>query len=108
MFCCIFLTNILQNRRKRISATLLDDGTRHGHTLSQPAHIVRQPSARQRNAIQNVFRCCIAKKEERKAGGGGLGTGLRAPLKPIQCLWCFFACVVVVVVFYGLGGKLLI
>ena len=39
------------------------------------------------------FRCCIAKKEERKAGGGGwgLGTGLRAPLKPIQCLWCFFA-----------------
>ena len=43
-------------------------------------------------------------------GGGGLGTGLRAPLKPIQCLWCFFACAVVVV-FYGLeggGGKLLI
>ena len=43
-----------------------------------------------------------------------MGTGLRAPLKPIQCLWCFFcffffACVVVVV-FYGLGGggKLLI
>ena len=38
-----------------ISATLLDDGTRHGHTLSQPAHIVGQPSARQRNAIQNVL-----------------------------------------------------
>ena len=40
--------------------------------------------------------------------GGRLGTGLRAPLKPIQCLWWFFfACVVVV--FYGLeGGKLLI
>ena len=55
MFCCIFLTNILQNRRKRISATLLDDGTRHGQTLSQPAQIVGQPSARQRNAIQNVL-----------------------------------------------------
>ena len=55
MFCCIFLTNILQNQRKRISATLLDDGTRHEHTLSQPAHIVWQPSARQRNAIQNVL-----------------------------------------------------
>ena len=26
MFCCNFLTDILQNRRKRISATLLDDG----------------------------------------------------------------------------------
>ena len=55
MFCCIFLANILQNRRKRISAKLLDDGTRHGHTLSQPAHIVGQPSARQRNTIQNVL-----------------------------------------------------
>ena len=106
MFCCIFLTNILQNRRKRNSATLLDDGTRHGHTLSQPAHIVGQPA----KCHSKYFRCCIAKKEERKAGGG-LGTGLSAPLKPIQCLWCcFFACVVVVV-FYGLGwrgGKLLI
>ena len=55
MFCCIFLTNILQNRRKRISATLLDDGTRHGQTLSQPAQIVGQPSARQQNTIQNVL-----------------------------------------------------
>ena len=78
MFCClimcIFLTNILQNRRKRIIAKVLNDGTRHGHTLSQPAHNVGQPSARQRNAIQS-FRCCIAKKEERKAGvrGGGVG-----------------------------------
>ena len=48
----IFLTNVLQNLRKRISAKLLDGGTRHGHTLSQPAHNVEQPSARQRNAIQ--------------------------------------------------------
>ena len=56
MFCCIimciFLTNVLQNLRKRISAKLLDGGTRHGHTLSQPAHNVEQPSAVQRNAIQ--------------------------------------------------------
>ena len=42
------------------------------------------------------FRCCIAKKKERKAGegggeggGGGLATNLRAPLKPIQFFWCF-------------------
>ena len=36
--------------------------------------------------------------------GGGLGTGLRAQLKPIQCLWCFssFACVVVFLRFYFL------
>ena len=38
-------------------------------------------------------------------GVGGFGTGLRAPLKPIQYLWCFsFACVV----FYGLGGGQLL
>ena len=40
--------------------------------------------------------------------GGGVVTGLRAPLKPIQCLWCFssFACVVVVFLrfFFFLGG----
>ena len=48
----IDLTNILQNPSKRISAKLLDDGTNNGHTLSQPAHNVGQPSARQRNAIQ--------------------------------------------------------
>ena len=48
----IFLTNVLQNLRKRISAKLLDAGTSHGRTLSQPAHNVEQPSARQRNAIQ--------------------------------------------------------
>ena len=97
MFCCIFLTNILQNRRKRISATLLDDGTRHGHTLSQPAHIVGQPSARQRNAIQNVLdRCCKAKKEERKAGGG-VGDRLESPVETHSMFVVFFACVVVVV-----------
>ena len=54
-FVAFFSLIFLQNRRKRISAMLLDDGTRHGHTLSQPAHIVGQPSARQRNAIKNVL-----------------------------------------------------
>ena len=37
MFCCIihvhFLTNVLQNLTKRISAKLLEGGTRHGHTM---------------------------------------------------------------------------
>ena len=55
MFCCIimfiFLTNVLQNLRKRISAKLLDGGTRNGHTIFQQAHNVEQPSA-QRNVIQ--------------------------------------------------------
>ena len=37
---CIFLTNVLQNLRKRIIAKLLDGGSRHGHTLFQPAHNV--------------------------------------------------------------------
>ena len=107
-FVAFFLTNILQNRRKRISATLLDDGTRHGHTLSQPAHNVAQPSACQRNAIQNVLDVAYQKKEERKAGGGGgwLGTGLRALLEPIQCLWCFFLHVLLLFFtgFFFLGG----
>ena len=75
MFCCIFLTNILQNLRKRISATLLDDGTRHGHTLSQLAHIVGQPSARQRNAIQNVLDVASQKRKNGRRGGGGGGWG---------------------------------
>ena len=78
MFCCIFLTIILQNRRKRISTKLLDDGTRHGHTISQPAHIVGQPSARQLNAIQ-MFQMLHSKKGRKECVGGGLGTGLRAP-----------------------------
>ena len=36
----ILVTNILQNQRKRISAKLLDGGTKQGHTLFQPAHNV--------------------------------------------------------------------
>ena len=53
--------------RKRISAKLLDGGTRHGHTLSQSAHNVEQQSARQRNAIQ-MFKMLHSKKV-RKEGG---------------------------------------
>ena len=73
MFCCVFLTNILQNRRKRISATLLDDGTRHGHTLSQPAHIVGQPSALQP-----------------EGGGGGVGDPLESPVETHSMFVVFF------------------
>ena len=47
-----FLTNVLQNLRKRISAKLLEGGTRHGHTLSQSVHNAEQQAAHQRNAIQ--------------------------------------------------------
>ena len=70
----IFLTNVLQNLRKRISAKLPDGGTRHGHTLSQPAHNVKQPSARQRIAIQ-MFQMFHSKKERRGrvCVGGGVG-----------------------------------
>ena len=98
---CIFLTNVLQNLRKRISAKLQDGGTKHGHTLSQPAHNVGQPSARQRNPFK-CFRCCIAKKEERKAGKvpGGVETHS-----------IFVVSLHVLLLFlYGLvgGGKLLI
>ena len=111
MFCCIFLMNILQNRRKRISAKLLDDGTRHGHTKSQPAHIVGQPSVRQRSAIQ-MFQMLHSKRGRKECGeaggggGGGVGDRLESPLKPIQCLCCFssFACVVVVFLRFFLGG----
>ena len=78
MFCCksmyIFLTNVLQNLRKRISAKQLDGGTRHGHTLSHPAHNVEQPSARQRNAIQ-MFSILHSKKERKEGGGGGVRGG---------------------------------
>ena len=72
---CIFLTNVLQKLRKRISAKLLDGGTRHGHTLSHGAHNVKKPSARQRSAIQK-------RKKGRRGegvcvwgGGGGVATG---------------------------------
>ena len=70
---CIFLTNVLQNLRKCISAKLLDGGTRHGHTLSQPAHNVEQPSARQRNATQMFY--ILHSRNGRKEGGGGCVRG---------------------------------
>ena len=77
MFCCIimciFLTNVLQNLRERISEKLVDGGTRHGHTLSQPTHNVEQPSSRQRNAIQ-MFQMMQSKKG-RKEGRGGCVCG---------------------------------
>ena len=76
---CIFLTNVLQNLRKRISAKLLDGGTRHGHTLSQPTHNVEQPSS---EMPFKCFRCCIAKKEEKKAGGEGVCGGWRLAKEP--------------------------
>ena len=37
-------------------------------------------------------------------GGGEVATGYRAPLKLIQFLWVFFACVVVVFVRFEGGG----
>ena len=56
------------------------------------------------------FRCCIAKKEERKAGsgygggGGGVGDRLESPVETHSILVVFFACVVVVFVRFGGGG----
>ena len=90
MFCCIFLTNILQNRRKRISAKLLDDGTRHGHTISQPAHIVGQPSVRQRSAIQ-MFQMLHSKRGRKECGeGGGVGDRLESPVETHLMFVVFF------------------
>ena len=100
---CIFLTNVLQKLRKRISAKLLDGGTRHGHTLSQPAHNVKKPSARQRSAIQK-------RKKGRRGkcvcvwGGGGGGDRLESPVETHSIFVGFFACVVVVFVRVGGGG----
>ena len=59
------------------------------------------------------FRCCKAKKEERKAGegvcvcgGGGVGDRLEGPVEThsIFVVFLFFACVVVVFVRSGGGG----
>ena len=101
---CSFLTNVLQKLRKRISAKLLDGGTRHGHTLSQPAHNVKKPSARQRSAIQKrkkgrrVECVCVG------GGGGGGGDQLESPVETHSIFVGFFACVVVVFVRFGGGG----
>ena len=96
---CIFLTNILQNRRKRISAKLPDGGTRYGQTLFQPATI-----GPERNALK-CFGCCI-EKERKKEGREGWGwrPAREPPLKLIQFLWCFCGSACVVVIFTVWGG----
>ena len=106
---CIFLTNVLQNIRKRFSAKLLDGGTRHGHTLSQPAHNVEQPSARQRNVIR-MFEMLHNKKGRKEGGGrcvcggggGGVGVGDRLEshiethsiFVVFYCICCCYFCTV--------------
>ena len=101
-----FLTNILQNRRKRISAKLLEDSTRHGHTLSQPAHNVGQQSTHGEMPFE-CCRCCIAKKEERKAGGGGGGwRPAREPVETHSIFVVFFLmCCCFFTVHRGGGGN---
>ena len=76
MFCCIimciFLTNVLQNLRERISEKLLDGGTRHG--LPYPSQHTMSSNHRHASEMPfKCFRCCKAKKEERKAGEGVCG-----------------------------------
>ena len=57
------------------------------------------------------FRCCIAKREEWKAGegcvcdgGGGFGDRLESPVETHSILWWVFLHDCVVVVFVRLGG----
>ena len=104
---CIFLTNVLQNIRKRFSAKLLDGGTRH--TLSQPAHNVEQPSARQRNVIR-MFEMLHNKKGRKEGGrkvcvwrgggGGGVGDRLESHIEThsifvvFYCICCCCFCTV--------------
>ena len=98
---CIFLTNILQNRRKRISAKLLDDGTTHGHYTMSGNH---RPAS---EMPFKCFRCCIAKQEDNKAGGGGGGGGgdrLESPVETHSIFVGFFFAFVVVLRFGG-GGT---
>ena len=115
MFCCIitciFLTNVLHYIRKRFSAKLLDGGTRHGRTLSQPAHNVEQPSARQRNVIR-MFEMLYNKKRRKEGGGkvcvwggwggegGGVGDRLESHIEThsifvvFYCICCCCFCTV--------------
>ena len=69
---CIFLTNILQNRRKRISAKLLDDGTTHGHYTMSGNH---------RPASEMPFKW---------GGGGGGGDRLESPVETHSIFVGFF------------------
>ena len=56
------------------------------------------------------FRCCIAKKEERKAGegvvgwGGGGGDRLESPVETHSIFVRFFFSHVLLLFLYGLGG----
>ena len=57
------------------------------------------------------FRCCIAKKEERKAGGGGVGDRLESPVETHSMFVVFVFLHVLFLLFFtvwGGGGKLLI
>ena len=49
------------------------------------------------------FRCCIAKKEERKAGGG-VGDRLESPVETHSMFVVFFLHVLLLLFFYCLGG----
>ena len=68
-------------------------------------------SSNHRSASEMPFkclRCCIAKKEGR-GGGVGVGDQLESPVETHSIFVVFFcACVVVVFVWFGGGGKLLI
>ena len=105
---------ILQNLRKRISAKLLNGGTRHGHTLSQPAHNVEQPSASQQNAIQ-MFYMWHSKKGRKEYGergsvGGGWGVGdrLESYVETHSNFVLFFFCMCCCFCTVEEGSKLLI
>ena len=102
---CIFLTNVLQKLRKRISAKLLDGGTRHGHNLSQPAYNVKKPSARQRSAIQKRKK---GRRGECVCVWGGGGDRLESPVETHSSLWVFSHVLLLFLYGFGGGGKLLI
>ena len=75
---CIFLTNILQNRRKRISAKLLNDGTNNGHTLpaSTQCRATIGPPAK---CHSNVLEMLHSKKGRKE---GGVMEGVRGGWRP--------------------------
>ena len=97
--------------RKRFSAKLLDGGTRHGHTLSQPAHNVEQPSARQRNVIR-MFEMLHNKKGRKEGGGkvcvcvwggGGGGDRLESHIET-HSIFVVFLLHLLLLFLYGWGG----
>ena len=112
---CIFLTNVLQNLRKCISAKLQDAV----QDMDIPYPSQHTMSRNHRPASEMPLKCfiyCIAETEERKAGegvcvwgGGGVGDWLESPVEihsifvVLICMCCCCFCTVWV----G-GGKLLI